>query len=172
MLGKCHGWIECESTSFPGKVYYFHTETRCSTWQRPVPRNTQLPRYKKWRVRKNRRFESFFFADLLFTVKIFPGFGGRRVSAWGKSASIRSRCLWYRVFGYFLRPAFRVWTTRSQDANLFAKEHRLSSGDEKNQRIRGQRQAVGILQERQIGVEEKSESEKTYAKEAGQGSEP
>ncbi|XP_046431586.1 uncharacterized protein LOC124185163 isoform X1 [Neodiprion fabricii] len=44
-----HGWIECMSTTFPGKVYYFHTSTRCSTWQRPVPRNVTLPRYKKFR---------------------------------------------------------------------------------------------------------------------------
>ncbi|XP_046748703.1 uncharacterized protein LOC124412674 [Diprion similis] len=49
LVAAKHGWIECMSTTFPGKVYYFHMSTRCSTWQRPVPRNVTLPRYKKFR---------------------------------------------------------------------------------------------------------------------------
>ncbi|XP_053972205.1 uncharacterized protein LOC128872994 [Hylaeus volcanicus] len=47
-------WIECESKSIPGRIYFFNLRTLCSTWVRPVSKNVQLQRfYSQSRVYDN-----------------------------------------------------------------------------------------------------------------------
>lgn len=42
-----YDWVECESTSFPGTVYYFNLRTLCTTWTRPVSRHVPLQRFQR-----------------------------------------------------------------------------------------------------------------------------
>ncbi|KAF7402946.1 hypothetical protein HZH66_005213 [Vespula vulgaris] len=40
-----HDWVECKSKSIPGKTYYFHLRSGCSTWYRPISRYIDIPYY-------------------------------------------------------------------------------------------------------------------------------
>lgn len=51
-------WVECESTSCPGNMYFFNLRTKCSTWTRPVSRNVQLQRFPRKAV-------SLFFVSII-----------------------------------------------------------------------------------------------------------
>ncbi|XP_050466885.1 uncharacterized protein LOC126859532 [Cataglyphis hispanica] len=38
-----HGWIQCRSKSYPGRVYFYNTHSGCNTWYRPISRYTDIP---------------------------------------------------------------------------------------------------------------------------------
>lgn len=38
-----YGWIQCQSKSFPDRVYYYNTRSGCNTWYRPVSRSIDVP---------------------------------------------------------------------------------------------------------------------------------
>ncbi|KYN18374.1 PREDICTED: putative uncharacterized protein DDB_G0282499 [Trachymyrmex cornetzi] len=38
-----YGWIQCQSKSFPNRVYYHNTRTGCNTWYRPVSHIMDIP---------------------------------------------------------------------------------------------------------------------------------
>ncbi|XP_076754843.1 uncharacterized protein LOC143425726 [Xylocopa sonorina] len=42
-----YNWVECESTSIPGNVYFYNLRTQCSTWTRPVESHVQLQKFKR-----------------------------------------------------------------------------------------------------------------------------
>lgn len=38
-----YGWIQCQSKSYPERVYYHNTHSGCNTWYRPISRCIDIP---------------------------------------------------------------------------------------------------------------------------------
>ncbi|KYN00254.1 hypothetical protein ALC62_08967 [Cyphomyrmex costatus] len=38
-----YGWIQCQSKTYPGRVYYHNTRSGCNTWYRPVSQFVNIP---------------------------------------------------------------------------------------------------------------------------------
>ncbi|EZA59851.1 uncharacterized protein LOC105274893 isoform X1 [Ooceraea biroi] len=42
-----HGWVQCQSKTYPDRVYFYNTNSRCSTWYRPISRYVDIPSMKR-----------------------------------------------------------------------------------------------------------------------------
>ncbi len=82
------GWIERKSSSRPGRVYFYNTNTGESVWERPAPELRENPRDKKQHTDKKKKMmeERVHCSHILVKHR-----GSRNPSSWKEKEVTRSK---------------------------------------------------------------------------------